>query len=115
AIKLAPVAMELAVEADAHLTPLLRRHEPRRIFVAVDREHMKTVRAAVAAVGGGVAAVVDGPAPPRAAHGGHHVMMVRRGARVAVGGAEIVMLGRMGVAGDAHARPVADQLEKLAA
>src|ERR1700735_3689281 len=42
------------------------------------------------------------PAPPRARERRQYVMMVGRGALPAVGGVEVVMLGRVRVTGEAH-------------
>ena len=63
---------------------------------------MKAVRRAVAAVGAGDAAVIERPAPPGAGERGQHMVMMRLGAVPAVGRAEIMVLGRMGVPGEAH-------------
>ena len=47
------------------------------------------------------------PAPPRARQRRQHVMVVRRRALPAVGGVEIMMLGRVGVAGEADGEAAA--------
>ena len=61
----------------------------------------------------GHAAMIVGPAPPRARERRQHVMMVRRRALPAVGGVEIMMLGRVGVAGEADGiAPPFEQLEE---
>ena len=96
--------VEAAVDREPHLAAvrLLGRNEAGRVGRAVDREDMKAVRRAVAAVGRSDAAMVEGSAPPRARERGQHVMVMRLRAVPAVGGAEIMMLGRVGVAGEAH-------------
>src|SRR5208283_4575442 len=95
--------VEAAVDREPHLAPvrLLGRHEAGRIAGPVDREDVEAVRRAVAAVGRGDAAMIERSAPPRARERRQHVMVMRLGAVPAVGRAEIMMLGRVGMAREA--------------
>ena len=106
---------EFAVENDAHLPclRLLRGPEPCGGAVAVDAQDMEPVGVAVVAVRDRHAAVIVGTAPPRARHRRHHVMMMRRPSRIAIIAAQVVMLGRVGVARKADARAVAQKLERM--
>ena len=80
----------------------------------VDAEHVMAVGRAVGLVGAGDAAMVERTAPPRAGDGGEHVVVVRVRVGAAVGGAEIMVLGRVGVPGEADAGPIADEPEQVA-
>ena len=95
--------VEAAQERKPHLPSvrLLRWNEAGLIAQAVDREDVETVRGAVATVGGGHPAVIERPAPPRARQRGQDVLMKRRRPLPSVRGVEIMVLGRMGVAGEA--------------
>src|SRR5208283_4992569 len=95
--------VEAAVDREPHLAPvrLLGRHEAGRVAGPVDREDVEAVRRAVAAVGRGDAAMIERSAPPRARERGQHMMVMRLGAVPAVGRAEIMVLRRMGMAGEA--------------
>src|SRR5271154_5053602 len=77
---------------------------------------MKPVGAAVAAIGAGDAAMIERSAPPRAGNRSHHVVMMRRRPAPAVRQLEIMMFGRMRMAGEADGEtPALEKREELVA
>jgi hypothetical protein len=106
--------MRFAVEDDAHLPSLrlLRRPEPCGVAVAVDTEYVEPIGVAVRTVRDRHAAVIIGTAPPRAGDCSEDVMMMRLSR---VSAAEVVVLGRVGVARNADVRAVAEKFEQRGA
>ena len=65
-------------------------------------------------VGDGNAAVIVGAAPPGTGDGGHHMMVVRDRSGKTILGAEVVMFGGVGVAGQAQrVWPAGNELEEV--
>ncbi len=111
-------AVELAFQRQADLARvgLLGGDEARLVAVAVHRQDVEPVGRAVAAIRHRDAPVVVGAAPPRSRHGGQHVVVVRHGPRPSLGVAEIMVLGGVRVAREAHrVAPPGEQPEQVGA